>query len=153
MTLEELSKLDYDGAQALLIAYATDIKRHEKDLQALDEQIALWSSRIKLAQDKGMADLSNQAQAQYQGLVEKRKEIADSKAELESDLERIKEKLPELKAKRRSIDPDALQAQLAMLTGEALEPEKAKSEKELKGLEQAADLDAALAALKKRMGS
>jgi chromosome segregation ATPase len=98
-----------------------------------------------------MADLSNQAQAQYQGLVEKRKEIADSKAELESDLERIKEKLPELKAKRRSIDPDALQAQLAMLTGEALEPEKAKSEKELKGLEQAADLDAALAELKKRM--
>lgn len=153
MTLEELSRLDYDAAQALLIAYATDIKRYEKDLRTLDEQTALWNGRVKLAQEKGLADLAAQAQAQVQSLTEKRNELAASKAQLESDLQRIKEELPELKAKRRSIDPDALQAQLSMLTGEALEPEKAKAEKELKGLEQNSGIDAALEALKKKMGS
>jgi len=152
MTLEELSHLDYGSAQELLMAYATDIKRHEKDIEALDADISLWNSRVRLATDKGMAELSIQAQAQCDSLKAKRDEIAASKAQLEGDLRRIKELLPELKAKRRSIDPDALEAELAMMTGEALEPEKAKAEQEIKGLEQQAGVEDALAALKRKMG-
>ena len=53
MTLEELSRLDYDAAQALLIAYATDIKRYEKDLRTLDEQTAFVGQlfQIKVLDD------------------------------------------------------------------------------------------------------
>lgn len=152
MTLEELSRLDYGSAQELLMAYATDIKRHEKDIEALDADISLWNSRVRLAADKGMAELAAQAQTQCDSLKAKRDEIAASTSQLESDLQRIKELLPELKAKRRSIDPDALQAELSMMTGEALEPEKVKAEQEIKGLEQQAGVEDALAALKRKMG-
>ncbi|MCE5255751.1 MAG: hypothetical protein LLF89_02765 [Spirochaetaceae bacterium] len=152
MTLEELSHLDYEGAQKLLMAYATDIKRHEKDIEALDADISLWNSRVRLAADKGMAELSVQAQAQCDSLKAKRDEIAASKVQLDRDMQKISEVLPELKAKRRSIDPDALQAELSMMTGEALEPEKAKAEQEIRGLEQQAGADDALTALKKKMG-
>jgi phage shock protein A len=152
MTLEELSRLDYSGAMDLLFAYTTDIKRHDKDIEALKKDIALWTSRVSLAEGKGMTELAAGARGQVTQLEAKLSEIQASKGELQHDAIRIKEALPGIKAKARSIDPDRLQAELAMMTGEALDPEKAKLDRELDALSKVGSPDDPLAALKRKMG-
>ncbi len=149
--LEELSRLDNEGAMRLLFAYTTDIKRYEKDIGALEKDIALWTSRVALAESKGMAALAEGAREQTAQLQAKLGELRSSKSELEGDAARIREALPSIKAKERSIDPDQLQAELSMMTGEALDPGKASLEKELGALE-ASQAEDPLAALKRRMG-
>lgn len=152
ISLEELSRLDHGGAMELLFAYTTDIKRHEKDIEALKKDVALWASRVNLAESRGMAELAAGAKTQLLGLEARLGEIQATKAELERDAARIKEALPGIKARQRSIDPDQLQAELAMMTGEALDPEKARLERELKTLADNPSDNDPLAALKKKMG-
>ena len=151
LSLEELSRLDHEGAMQLLFAYTTDIKRCGKDIEALEKDIALWTSRVALAESKGMAALAEGARGQVSQLQAKLAELSGSKAELEGDAARIKDALPSIKAKERSIDPDQLQAELSMMTGEALDPGKASLEKELGALEAAQEEDP-LAALKRKHG-
>ncbi len=156
MTLEELSRLDYQGAMELLFAYTTDIKRHEKDMESLGKEIKLWESRVSLAEGKGLADLALAAHAQLDQLKGRLAEIGTSRDELARDSQRIKESLAGIKAKERSIDPDLLQAELSMMTGEALDPDKARLERELAALEpggpKASPAENALSMLKRKMG-
>ncbi|HCO49643.1 MAG TPA: hypothetical protein DIT55_09590, partial [Spirochaetaceae bacterium] len=106
ITLEELSKLDHGAAMDLLFAYTTDIKRHEKDIEALKKDAALWASRVSLAEARNLPELAAGAKTQLSGLEARLSGIQASKAELERDAARIKEVLPGIKAKERSIDPD-----------------------------------------------
>jgi phage shock protein A len=153
MTLEELSKMDYRGAMEMLLAFSTDIKRYDRELEALEKDIALWSSRVALAEGKGLADLASGARAQVSNLESKRDTLKSERQGLEIDAQRLKEALPGIKARQRSIDPDRLQAELSMLTGEALDPDKAKLERELDSLDPAkTQAEDPLAALKKKMG-
>jgi len=152
MTLEELSRLDYDGAMNLLFAYTTDIKRADKEIEALQKEIALWTSRVSLAEGKGLTELVAGARAQLGQLEAKVADIHASRAEMERDAGRIKEALPGIKARERSIDPDLLQAELSMMTGEALDPEKAKLDRELDALSKTDASADPLAALKRKMG-
>ena len=152
MTLAEISKLDFASAQETLLAYATDIKTHEKDIESSKRDLALWKSRVALAESKGLADLAEAAKKQVAMIEEKLSRIEASRAELAADMQRIKEALPSIKAKERSIDPDLLQAQLSMMTGEALDPDAAKLDKELSALDSAPKADSALDALKRKMG-
>ncbi|MCX7026105.1 MAG: hypothetical protein NT061_01155 [Spirochaetes bacterium] len=151
MTLEELSRLDYPGAMDLIFAYTTDIKRLEIDIQSLKKEAELWGSRVRLAEGKGMADLALEAKKQLSGIEEHLASLKASGAELSADVARLKESLPAIKARERSIDPDQLQAELGMITGEALDPDKAKLDKELASLEKE-DGESALQALKHKMG-
>jgi chromosome segregation ATPase len=152
MTLAEISKLDFASAQEMLLAYMTDIKTHEKDIETVKRDVALWRSRVALAESKGLAELANGARKQLGESEEKLSQIEASKAELVADAQRIKEAIPGIKAKERSIDPDLLQAQLSMMTGESLDPEKARLDKELSALDAAPKSDSALDELKRKMG-
>jgi chromosome segregation ATPase len=136
----------------LLFAYTTDLKRHEKDMEALQKEADMWDSRVKLAEGRGLAELAEGARGQAAQIRAKISEIETAKAELERDASRIKEALPSIKARQRSIDPDQLQAELSMMTGEALEPEKAKLERDLDALSKNESADDPLAALKRKMG-
>jgi phage shock protein A len=151
MTLEELSKLDYRSAMDLIYAYTTDVKRHEKDLESLRQEESVWETRTRLAHEKGLADLEAGASERLSQLKEKIFSIESSRSELSHDLARLKEALPGIKARERSIDPDMLQAELSMMTGEAMDPGKANLEKELNALETPSGSDA-LAELKRKMG-
>ncbi|MFZ3110313.1 MAG: hypothetical protein WA234_06450 [Rectinemataceae bacterium] len=152
ITLEELSKLDHGAAMDLLFAYTTDIKRHEKDIEALKKDAALWASRVSLAEARNLPELAAGAKTQLSGLEARLSGIQASKAELERDAARIKEALPGIKAKERSIDPDQLQAELSMMTGEALDPEKARLDRELDTLAKTGADSDPLEALKRKMG-
>jgi hypothetical protein len=155
ISLEEISKLDEAGAMELIFAYATDLKRHQKELEEMKKALEVWKSRIGLAESKGLLDLAQGAKIQASQIEAKCAELVSASRDLELDLGKLKEALPGIKARRRSVDPEALAAELAMMTGEALEPEKAKTERELEALEKnvgSSGTEDALAALKRKMG-
>ena len=151
MTLEELSHLDYQGAMDLIYAYTTDIKRHDIDIRNLKGEAEVWGSRIQFADGKGLPDLAAEARKRLAEVEEHIASIEASRNELSADVARLKEALPGIKARVRSIDPDQLQAELSMMTGEALDPAGADLDRELGKLEKSTG-DEALEALKRRMG-
>lgn len=152
ISLEELSKLDEAGAMDLLLAYTTDIKRHEKDMEGLERDRQLWDSRVKLAEGKGLAELAEGARTQLSRIEASLSGIVAARDELRLDVSRIREALPSIKARRRSIDPDLLQAELSMLAGGEEEASAAKLEDEFKALEGAAENADPLEKLKRKMG-
>ncbi|HEY9054418.1 MAG TPA: hypothetical protein VIO60_06335 [Rectinemataceae bacterium] len=151
MTLEELSKLDQRGALDLLYAYTTDIKRLDKEIADFSKEEGLWSSRVELARSKGLGELAAGAMRMLDDVRAKKAAAVQSRSEFAADAARIKEALPGIKAKERSIDPDALAAELSVLTGEALEPGAAAVERDLSALEKPS-AESALEELKRKMG-
>ncbi len=152
ISLEELSKLDEAGAMDLLLAYTTDIKRHDKDMETLEKDISLWKSRVSLAESKGLVELAAGARSQVVQVEAKKADILAARQELQADVIRIREALPSIKARRRSIDPDMLKAELDMLQGLDPDSNEAAVDREFKNLEQKADPADPLEALKRKMG-
>lgn len=152
ISLEELSKLDEAGAMELLLAYTTDIRRHDKDIEVLEKDRQLWDSRVRLAEGKGMAELAQGAKAQLSRIEASLSGIVAARDELKLDASRIREALPAIKARRRSIDPDLLQAELSMLLGEEQGSSAAKLDEEFKALEGKAEGQDPLDRLKRKMG-
>ncbi len=152
ISLEELSKLDEAGAMDLLLAYTTDIKRHDKDIEALEKDRQLWDSRVKLAEGKGLAELAQGARDQLSRIEASLSGIAAARDELKLDVARIREALPAIKARKRSIDPDLLQAELSMILGEDQGMSAAKLDDEFKALEGKAEGQGPLEKLKRKMG-
>ncbi|HOI22957.1 MAG TPA: hypothetical protein PLD45_06775 [Spirochaetales bacterium] len=152
ISLEELSKLDEAGAMELLLAYTTDIKRHDKDIEALEKDRRLWNSRVKLAEERSLAELAQGARAQLSRIEASLSGLVAARDELKLDVFRIREALPAIKARRRSIDPDLLQAELSMLVGEEQGLPAAKLEDEFRALEEKAEDQDPLEKLKRKMG-
>ncbi|NLX44836.1 MAG: hypothetical protein GXY71_02875 [Treponema sp.] len=152
ISLKELSKLDEAGAMELLLAYTTDIKRHDKDIEALEKDRRLWNSRVKLAEERSLAELAQGARAQLSRIEASLSGLVAARDELKLDVFRIREALPAIKARRRSIDPDLLQAELSMLVGEEQGLPAAKLEDEFKALEEKAEDQDPLEKLKRKMG-
>jgi chromosome segregation ATPase len=151
----ELLSLDLDGARDYLLAWATTIKRYDQDLAALDATIGTWRSRIDLAASKGQAELAEAAKAKAEELEAQRASLALEKEGLSRDLSRLKERIPYLKSRQRSIDPDRLLAELQAMTGDILEAEPgatAALDAELEKTEKQSRAEDALAELKRRMG-
>ena len=150
ISLEELSKLDEAGAMDLLLAYTTDIKRHDKGYRSLGKDRQLWDSRVKLAEERVL-----QTRPGSQGPAEPNRSIAlgiaAARDELKLDVARIREALPAIKARKRSIDPDLLQAELSMILGEDQGMSAAKLDDEFKALEGKAEGQGPLEKLKRKM--
>ncbi len=152
MDIRELSGLDLAGAKSLLLAFATDAKRLDKEIAAAGEEKKLWTSRVALAQGKGMAELAAAATAKLAELESRIQSLEGERASMQHDLSQLKEAIPGISAKERSIDPDRLLAEIQLVTGELLQPEAAAAEAEIGRIESAAGVEDALAALKKKMG-
>lgn len=152
---QEFLSLDLEGAKEYLLAWATTVKRYDQDIAVLDQETATWKGRVKLAEDQGRADLAEAARSRCAELEGKRAALAGERAVLASDVVRLRERLPYLKARERSIDPDLLLAELQSMTGELLDPEaatKAKVDGDIAKLEKESAADAALAELKRKIG-
>lgn len=118
MTPQELSRLDYEGASDMLLAYATDAKKYEKDIALLRTQAAEWMSKVQRARERGLEDLAARAEREAQSCMSRVQELEIELACLRRDIEDLRAALPILKAKRRSVDPDLLLAELSMLVGQ-----------------------------------
>jgi len=149
---QEFLSLDLEGAREYLLAYTTTLKQYDKDIDSLDQDLALWKGRVSLAEGKGETALAEAARARIAELEAKRQGLAAERAGIAGDVVRIKERLPYLKARERSVDPDRLLAELQMMTGSLLEPEKAAADREIEATEKDSKASDALAELKRKMG-
>lgn len=117
---KEFLTLDLEGAKEYMLAYATSVKTYEKDIAAARADLALWSGRVGLAEAKGAAELAAAARSKVAEIEGKVAALEGERASLAAELRRIRERLPYLKARERSVDPDRLLAELQLMTGELL---------------------------------
>ena len=162
---DNLAGLDLDSAKEYIFAYAVDVKRLDKELADSGLELDKWKSRSALAEgklaagDQSMAALAQAARAKAEEQAGKVASLEAERAELRAKVARMREQLPMIKARERSIDPDRLLAELQLMTGELLGPDAgtadggrsaAATEADFAKLESESKADADLEALKRR---
>jgi phage shock protein A len=152
-TDDDLSDMDPSCARKYIAQYITALKLQEKESEKLAADLSLWESRATLARSKGTEALALQAEKEA-ALIRSWKSTLDADIEtLKIQIEKMKKQLPILASRVRSVDPDLLEQELLIATGYLPGgEEKAAIERNLKTLEKDASADAALAALKMKMG-
>jgi hypothetical protein len=158
---ENLQGLDLDSAKEYIFAYAVEVKQLDKDIAAAQAELDKWKSRQGLAEgklaagDQSMAALAEAARAKVQECSSKAASLEAERADLRAKVSRMREQLPMIKARERSVDPDRLLAELQLMTGELLGDEvdgrsKAATEADFAKLESEAKADSDLDELKRR---
>jgi len=155
-----LSGLDLDSAREYIFAYAVDAKRLDQTINEAEVELGRWKGRLSLAEgrlaaDPSMASLVQAAGDKVQETGAKLAGLQAERDELRSKIARMREQLPMIKARERSIDPDRLLAELQMMTGELLGDSgegrsQAATEADFAKLESEAKADSDLEALKRR---
>jgi phage shock protein A len=152
-SIDNLNGLDSAAAKEYIFGIISTLKLTEKEIQKLGEEKSLWEGRAKLAEEKGMEDLSQEALKEGMRIKNRRAELETEAAELKADIEKLKGQLRLLPAKERSIDPDLMEQELLILSGRMPGEEKeAERDRAFEQLEKEASADAALDELKAKMG-
>jgi hypothetical protein len=127
----DLSGLDLDSAKEYIFAYAVDVKRLDKEIADSSAEIERWKSRVALAEGKlataapgtdaaPMAALAEAARAKVPEEEGKLAALEAERVDLRAKIARMREQLPMIRSRERSIDPDRLLAELQLMTGELL---------------------------------
>jgi phage shock protein A len=149
---DDLTGMSVLDAKEYIRQHIITLKLTEKARDALAEQNDAWVSRISLAQSTGVADLAGQAQQELDNIRTKYASLGEEIADLKAKIEKMKQQLPGLAARERSIDPDLLQQELLIATGYLPgDDDKAAADQEFRVVEKSAAADAALEALKEKM--
>ena len=150
---KEFLSLALEGAREYLLAYMTSAKRYEQDMAAAQAEIGLWRGRITLAEKAGKPELAEAAKKRAEELEAKKAGLDGERQGLLAETRRLRERLPYLKARERSIDPDRLLAELNLMTGNILGDESGTPapEAEIAKLEANSSIDAALEELKRKL--
>lgn len=141
-SLFDLSGMTPSEARDYLVSLTAHLKQTEADLVAADQDVQLWTSRVALADQQGLADLRNQAEAQRVGAIDRRTKLQLEVWEFREGVEKMKKQLTILPLAQRTVNTDALLETLAHLAG-PLDP--------LGPMAKQAEAETALAALKKRL--
>lgn len=152
MDIKERAGLDPDSAKRLMYAYATDAKRLAKEIESARAELELWRNRTKLAQSKGIDSLVTGAEKMVAEIEGKIASMESERVSMMKEAEQLRQEMPVIEGRVRSIDPDLLLADLQMTTGEAMEPEKVAAEAAMRKLETGTIVEDALTALKRKMG-
>ncbi|MDR2485944.1 MAG: chromosome partitioning protein [Treponema sp.] len=148
---EDLTGMNVPAAQEYIARHIATLKLTEKQYQALGEASAKWTSRIELARSKGAGDLALEAEKEADRLKTRQESLEAEIKELKAQIETMRKQLPGLAARERTIDPDRLEQELLMaMPGEE---EKAEADRRLRDMEKDASAEAALAALKAKLGA
>ena len=148
---EDLTGMSVPAAQEYIAHHIGTRKLMEKQYQSLGEAAAKWTSRIALARSKGADDLALEAEKEADRLQTRHKSLKAEIKELKAQIETMRNQVPGLAARERTIDPDRLEQEL--LTAMPGEAEKAEADRRLRDLEKDASAEAALAALKAKLGA
>jgi len=126
----DLTGLDLDAAKEYIFAFAVDVKRLDKEIADAVAELERWKARAVLAEgklaaagsagDANMAALAEAARTRISEEGSKAAALEAERAELRAKVARMREQLPMIKARERSIDPDRLLAELQLMTGELL---------------------------------
>lgn len=143
-----LTGMSPEEAKRYILAHITDSNLLKKRIEEMKADLDSWKARASLAASKGIADLAAAAEAQAARVAETLAPLLAEAEGLKRDIETMKEQLPGLAARERSIDPDQLLANLQMASGEMDDPDRPRLEKSFKD----AEADQSLAELKRSLG-
>jgi phage shock protein A len=146
-------EMDVSGAKEYLFGLFSTLKLTEKSIQDLDVELDKWNSRVELSRSKGHPDLALEAEKEVELLKNKRQQLTLETNELRSQIEEMRQQLPLLAARERSIDPDLLEQELLITAGYLPgEEENVRKNRLFEKMEKDAAADAALSELKAKMG-
>ncbi len=146
-----LQGLTPEDAHAYILEYATSKKLAEKELESVKSEIAAWLQKQQLAQNQGRADLVEAVQGKLQELTAKQTKLEQEVADLALKIDTMKQQLPLLKARERSVDPDLLLAEMEMTLGKSAED--ILKEKELNSSINTMNADEELKKLKEKLSN
>ena len=140
--LFDLTGMGPDDAKDYVLSLATHLKQTEAALKTAEEEVKRWEERWALAQQRGLMELSLQAENQRAEALVRKSQLEIEAEEFRAGVEKLKKQLFLLPLTQRTINTDVLQENLAQLGGalDSVTPVTKKKE-----------ADEALAALKKKM--
>jgi phage shock protein A len=145
---EDLRGMGLADAKEYLFHYITALKLDEKRLGELAGEQEKWLSRLARARSGGKEDLALIAQGEADRLGAARDALAAEIADLKARIRGMREQLPGVAARERSIDPDLLEQELLIARGgNPGEDPQADLDRRFED----AEADAALEALKMKM--
>jgi phage shock protein A len=118
----DLRGLDLASAKEYIFAFAVDLKRLDREVEAARVELETWKGRVGLAESKGLAELAIAARAKAEDASGRLASLEAERSEARGKISRMREQLPMIRARERSIDPDRLLAELQLMTGELLGP-------------------------------
>jgi phage shock protein A len=151
--IDSLTGLDSAGAKEYILSFLSTLKLTEKELENVKDEAAKWASRANLAREQGKDELLQLALAECEKIEAKRIKLEAEAEELKIRIRNLKHQYAILPSRERSIDPDLLEQELLILAGRMPGEEKeAERDRAFEKLEKEASADAALEALKAKMG-
>jgi hypothetical protein len=115
----DLSGMDWQAAQAYVLAFIRTLKETQLQLTRLKEEAALWESRIKLAEQQNRPDLKAAAEIKKSELDSKMAVLGLEEQDLVTKIGVLKENLKKLKGQfQYSVDAEQLLAEMEMIVGE-----------------------------------
>jgi len=145
----KLDGMDNSGAKEYILGFITTLKMTEKEIRVLEDEKAKWEGRIRLARSRGMTELVSAAEKESEKVNARLADIKEEERKLRNGIDKMRQQLPGLAARERSIDPDLLEQEILMLLGRT--EEEAGTERAFRKLENENAAAEALEALKLKM--
>lgn len=150
---DDLAGMSASDAKEYIFHHIAALKLTEKRIEELGAELGKWTARIDLAHSRGDMELASSAEGEAEKIKARRAAVVDEAAEMKERINVMKKQLPCLAARERSVDPDLLEQELLMDNGYLPgDEEKAKTERAFKEIEKQSSTEAALEALKTKMG-
>jgi phage shock protein A len=145
---ENLRGMGAADAKEYILHHITTLKLTERKHAELTGEHEKWLSRVHLARSRGTEDLALAAQGEADKLQAARDALAAEITDLKAHIQRMRDQLPGLAARERSVDPDLLEQELLIAMGGTPGEER---KPDLERQFEATEADAALEALKAKM--
>ena len=146
---DNLAGMGATEAKEYILGFITTLKLTEKEIHSLEEVAARWNRRVTLARYQGKDTLYTEAIWEEEKVNTKLAALRKEENALRERIAAMRQQLPGLAARERSIDPDLLEQELLMALGSS--EEEAGTEKAFRELEKQNAVTAALEALKAKM--
>ena len=115
----DLGGMDKAAASEYVLAFITTLKETERARLAAEQEKALWEGRVGLARARNEELLATQAEMKVNEIDSRLATLRAEEAELRRKVDFMKDELQRLKSKPElSLDPEALLAELEMVTGQ-----------------------------------
>jgi phage shock protein A len=146
---QNLAGMSAADAKEYILAHISTLKLTEKEIRSLEEDAAKWKDRIELARSRGMDELLAEAEKEAEIINAKLAKLREEEQSLKNRIGFMRQQIPGLAARERSINPDLLEQELLMALGQT--EEGAETERAFRELEKDSAADSALEALKAKM--
>jgi len=144
-----LAGLSAADAKEVIFGVIATLKLTLKEIRSLEEDLAKWKNRSHLALSKGMEELYTEAEKELERINQKLSSLRREENEYKNQIDKMRQQLPGLAARERSIDPVLLEQELLMALGKT--EEEAKTERAFRELEKNSAAETELEALKAKM--